>query len=190
MELSSTELFIEILFAGVLFTASFAPVLLLFPGLKRMPRRISGAATKENWPVLVVIVALVYVIGIAGNRASEMLYNSEFVHSRIGYPPKCLAPKKEADDRILKEFLVRKEEKKLGDWLERHKEYHKLLRAASISSIIFLFSLIIYFSAMRTRDPLQWGTLVFPLMLFVLFSVSISGERCNFDWIVDHILSS
>ena len=85
--------------------------------------------------IAVVMVAFVYALGVAGNRVVEVLYDK----ANISYHQTHTAKPYAALER---EVRTRGEIHR--DWLERHKTYRKILRAASASSLIFLFSAMLY----------------------------------------------
>lgn len=190
MDLSSTELFVEILLAGVLFVIGFSPFLLLsFPDYeaKSDPLRVFGG--RESWLSWLIVVAIVYPVGIAGNRLAEIAFERPWVvqvgTSIIG-PSVCLGSEA-ADAGAVKmrdtgeaEIIVRRAGAAAQFWVERHKTYRKLLRAGAVSSAIFVIGLGAYrlfrpYSCLFLR-----GHCVVAVVFFFLFMAAGYGENCHY----------
>src|SRR5260221_191278 len=134
MDFSATELFVEILFGGILFTFAVSPILIaLSPEARQKKGFLPGMNDWAEWkPWIILAVALLYAVGIAGNRLAQELYK------RTGIDPVT------DPDREEFELRVRDHSEVARDFVERHKTYRKVLRAASFSSFLFLVSMLVY----------------------------------------------
>jgi hypothetical protein len=144
-----------------------------------------------------VAVAFVYSLGVAGNRVVEVLYDE----TPIGYdkpPPEKAAPAKSptspksADskpdpyathDRYTEfEREIRHHGETYRDWVERHKTYRKILRAASASSLLFLVSTLIYYlyHVIAQREPRLFANAgrycLVAIVLFAFFTIAFRTE--------------
>jgi hypothetical protein len=133
MDFSTTELFVEIFIVGALLLFGISPIIIRFfssvDEQKSILPRI-GRWGDLNPAGVVLAVALMYSLGIAGNRLIECLYD-------LG----CVKPNVTSDSM---ELAVRDHSEVARDWVERHKTYHKVLRAASFSCFLFLISMGVY----------------------------------------------
>src|ERR1700733_4562761 len=132
MDFSSTKLFIEILICGVLFSFAISPFLIL---RARDPERLDAllpgaSAWKDKTLTVVLAVAILYTLGVAGNRlAGQADKFSSF---------------KASNDTELVELVVRDHGDAAERWVERQKPWLRLLRAAAASSILGLIGMPVY----------------------------------------------
>ncbi|HUL95888.1 MAG TPA: hypothetical protein VLT89_07745 [Usitatibacter sp.] len=172
MELSSTELFVEILISGILYTFAISPILILMsPAADRTPGILPGLLTWHDWkPWVILAVAIVYAIGVGGNRLVEELYSA--IACAFGVKSEKAA-----------EWALRIDSEIARGWVERHKTYIKILRAASFSSLLFLICMNVYrhYSPKR-QQPHRYERRhrVAALALFAFFSVALVAESWHY----------
>jgi hypothetical protein len=133
MDFSTTELFVEIFIAGALLVFGVSPIIIcLSSRAKQHDGLLAGMETWGEWnpAALILAVALMYAVGVGGNRLLQNLYDLTCIERRTDPDPVELA--------------VRDHSEVARDWIERHKTYHKVLRAASFSSFLFLVSMGLY----------------------------------------------
>ncbi len=191
MEVSTTELFVEILVAGVLFTVALAPIFPLLEGnawRRRADSDPEPAAQEaelfpgiQKWrdlqPWLIVAVALIYSLGVGGNRVVEEIYKNIPIVSFSD--PDHQYPNVEA--------TVKAKGESFRAWVERHKSYRKILRAGSASSLFFLLSVSFYliverkFRMHRHMPRRNWSRhSVVACILLVFFTVAYRMEDQHF----------
>jgi hypothetical protein len=180
VDFSSTELFAEVLVAGILLTLAVSPILILFSPTAR--GRDGLVPCWGEWkPWIMVVVALVYALGIAGNRLIDELYKSG--NKLVDELHKCrieLKTQGSADFAEREELEVRDHSEIARDWVERHKSYHKVLRAASFSSLLFLLSMIVYRMSGPERPRYFARHYVAAMVLCLLFSVALIKESSHY----------
>jgi hypothetical protein len=204
MDFSSTELFVEILIAGTLFALGLGPIIALLVADARNPFGKSpahghghgGHAADDEWKhlrqlmVAVVAVALVYSLGVAGNRVVEVLYNKAHIAFEQA-PDKdsgVTVPDKQPIDRFYATLdrEVRSRDEVHRDWVERHKSYRKILRAGSASSLIFLCSTVLYFLYhlvvhRERRMFANWSSYcVIAIVLLAFFTLAYLSEDAHY----------
>jgi hypothetical protein len=145
MDLPGTELFIEVLIAGILFAFGISPVLIYFSKASNEEAGLLPASIMQSdWKLwILVMIALIYSFGIAGNRLTEQLYKfaGKAARQTSAQLIQCVPP----DNQYRRmELIVRDHSEVARDWVERHKTYIKILRAASGSSVLFLLSMGFY----------------------------------------------
>jgi hypothetical protein len=206
MDFSSTELFVEILIAGTLFAVGLAPIIALLVAGGTNPFGKSpahghghghgGHAADDEWKhlrqlmVAAVAVALVYSLGVAGNRVVEVLYNK--AHIAFEEPPDkdsgVTVPDKQAIGKFyaMLDREVRSRDDLHRDWIERHKSYRKILRAGSASSLIFLCSTVFYFlyHLIVLRDCRMFANwrsyCAISIVLLVFFTLAYLSEDAHY----------
>jgi hypothetical protein len=165
MDIPGTELFIEILVAGVLFTVGLSPLFPLFSEYRPTPRAKDGSSEgHQEWelfpgikewtdlkPWMIVAVAIVYSLGVGGNRLVEAVYQYLPI---VSYHEDKKADTAEKPTGEVAEAIVRAKGVSYLAWIERHKSYRKILRAGSASSLLFLLSVGLYLTIRRGRRQL------------------------------------
>jgi hypothetical protein len=159
MDFSFTDLFVEIFVGGLLFAFSVSPVLILIsphamqrPGIlpfvgpsepneagSRPPPSTGAEVCGHCTWLLVVLIGTLYAIGISGNRVAERLFRGTHID-----PTPTVS-------RV--ELVVRDHSDAARDFVERHKTYLKVSRAAFCSSVLFLLSMGWYRVVTRKRLP-------------------------------------
>jgi hypothetical protein len=198
MDFSLTDLFVEMLVAGVLFVLALSPLLIwLLPSSWHSHGLLPGS-DRWNHPLywVVLFVALSYPVGIAGNRLAQNLYTC------TGIDP---LPRVNGV-----EMAVRDQSEQGRDYVERHKTYLKVTRAASCASVLFILTMTLYnaFGPRDIRKPYSLrhfvAVLAFGLPCLIAFrvesvhywkqlvvynqrlekpgSVSAKDEPCCFSW--------
>jgi hypothetical protein len=204
MDFSSTELFVEILIAGALFALGLSPLVALVteefvraahpavPAESHGPERFLDAREWKDlrkWMIAVAAVAVIYALGVAGNRIVEVTY--KIMH--IGYPELSVGRtgiKAANQELITKGYAalerdVRNRGETYRDWVERHKSYRKILRAGSASSVMFVISTLVYAGARRksylARNVIPCCSVAFILALFFTFAYLLEDEHFKRD---------
>ena len=171
MDWSASELFVEILVAGVLFVFAISPVLIRISRTANShPGIAPGFNTWAAWkPWIFLAIAVVYTIGIAGNRITEQI---------------CSVSGCDLSDDLRKfEWNLRIHSETARDWVERHRTYIKVLRAAAFSSFIFLVSMFIHDrtdpSVKRYDRKSYYGAVIFLLFSGIAFHLEITHYSDN-----------
>jgi len=133
MSFSATQLFVEIFVVGVLLVSAFSPIIIAYSprAMARKGVLPIGDLIELKPVVLLLAVALLYSVGIAGNRLLERAYT-------------CLPVGSVDEGMYSDELPVRDHSEIAREWVERHKTYLKVSRAASFSSLAFLGSMLWY----------------------------------------------
>jgi hypothetical protein len=139
MDLSSTELFVEILLSGILFAIGMQPILILV-----IPRggywAIRLFMNEQKWLSILIFVAMIYPLGVGGNRIAEVTckkFGDVIFYKQRPDLQQNLCNGLTEEQRA--EIKIRAaNDTAATDWLERHKSYRKLLRAGSASATIFI----------------------------------------------------
>jgi hypothetical protein len=131
------------------------------------------SSEKTTWPYWIVVIALVYTLGVAGNRVIEETESSWCRHfcSETG--------QQEHTSRDEVEATIRRNGSDLaGAWLERQKSYRKILRTAYVSAWILVASLI----AVRlfAKNPLRKPSLPVAALLAIFLSFASHIEEQHF----------
>jgi hypothetical protein len=202
VDLGATELFVEVLVAGVLFTFGLSPILIYFsdkaterggllPGINS-PRANSGAertGSGESKLWIVLVIALIYSVGIAGNRLVEDLYKRihECFETHATWvltnPIQCLLPADPVPrkEQVDVELPVREHSEIARDFVERHKTYRKVLRAASCSSVLFFLSMLFYNVFKGARETrYRWAHFVVTVVLYIFFTSAFCHESTHY----------
>jgi hypothetical protein len=169
LEISATEIFVEIFFSGLLFTFAVSPVLILLSPARDKPGLIPGIVEWHEWrPWIILALVLVYAVGIAGNRLAEELYALIGLDVNRGLK--------------LAEWQIRIHDETMRDWVERHKSYMKILRAGSLSCILFLICMPIYrWRAQKQRDRYTWKHYAGAVVMLALFGSALLLERGHYE---------
>lgn len=173
MDFPATEIFVEIFVVGVLLVFGVSPILICFSPSARQRQGLLPIGDWKDWkPGLLLTVALLYSVGIAGNRLVERLYS----RLQVGGIDATM-------DSDKMELAVREHSEMARDWVERHKTYLKVLRAASFSSLLFLLSMPVYsiFNKRRTDVP-RYGPKHYmaAILLGILFFCAFVSETHHY----------
>jgi hypothetical protein len=160
------ELFVEIFVAGILFAVGISPLIIwLSPRKPNTEDLFPGLSKWSEWqPWIIIAVALVYALGVGGNRLAEQLFQA------IGAG---------LNDLRNAEWCMRLHGDAAREWVERHKSYLKVLRAASLSSLLFFLSAWAYSKYGQKRRYVAkhfFGAAV----LFIFFSIGFGFERYHY----------
>ena len=196
MEFSSSELFVEILVAGALFALGFSPLIALLAEDVIVHARDGTPPSEQShepkeWKhlrglmIATVAIAVIYAVGVAGNRVVEILYNQlHIAYSKA--PNKTASNQRDTYQSIIKGYgEFEREARNAGDryrdWVERHKTYRKVLRAASASSVMFAVSTLLYAGARRKsylgRNVIPFCSIAIVLALFFTFAYLAEDEH-------------
>jgi hypothetical protein len=166
MEFSSTELFAEILVAGLLVSFSVSPILILSsPTARQKGGLLPFSGEWKPW--IILVVAFVYAVGIGGNRLVGELYTALHIEANVNSGSVQL-------ERA--EFVIRDHGEIARDWIERHKSYRKILRMASFSSVLLLLSMIVYRIAGRKYPRYLASHYIAAMILCLFFFASFIQE--------------
>ncbi|HEU4429641.1 MAG TPA: hypothetical protein VFT98_12850 [Myxococcota bacterium] len=135
----SLQLFSEILVVGALLALGMQPLLRrLFPSFDLRALPASG-------PVLLMGIALIYALGIAGNRLSEAALAGWF-EPGARYRAELAEwgredPARRPTSWMNAELRVQERSARMAAWIERHRSYERILRGASLASALLLASM-------------------------------------------------
>jgi hypothetical protein len=175
MDLPATELFVEILIEGLLLAFAVSPILFLYyPAVRGLRSAVPAAVhhgESKIWITLTVLlaVAFVYSVGVAGNRVVDSLFRVV-----LGNPSDCLEQAA---------YVLRHESAASLEWVERHKSYLKILRAALAASVLYLLSMGVHQAQHRHKGDVSryaWRHAVGTLLLLGLFSGGYSLEQRHY----------
>jgi hypothetical protein len=173
MDLSLTELFVEIVVVGILYTFAVSSILIACaPDARRREGVLAGF---NEWAhakhVIVVAIAFVYAIGIAGNRIGWEIFKIVKIDT-ITDP-----------NRV--EIAVRDHGEIARDFVERHKTYLKVLRAASLSSVLYFLSMLLYRASIQEHQRYYLRHYIGALVLCLVFSADFYLENEHYSGMLE-----
>src|SRR5262249_25750755 len=139
------------------FVFALSPILIrITPAVRTTEGLLPGLETWGEWkPWVIVAIALVYATGVAGNRAVEVLY-----HDVLHFEAEVTTDRCPNFIQSNAELAARHHSETARDWVERHKTYAKILRAASFSSVLFLAAMVFYRLSILLKvewEPIRLG---------------------------------
>jgi multisubunit Na+/H+ antiporter MnhF subunit len=184
----STEVFAEILLAGVMLLFAVSPIMIRFldrddvPGLLAL--KPSDQASK-SWIVAILLLGLAYSFGIAGYRVVGDVFarlcwqpDAEAAANFKAWKPQGFKPEKLG----ALEFYLRDHSAGADEWVDRHKSYEKVLRTASFASVLLLFAMAFYRISRRPTQLKRYEALHFSvtILLAILFLYATWSEAKRF----------